>query len=72
MVTEWKSSHLKSADYDSKAQRLDVGFHDGSRWRYWGVTPATWSAFEAAKSKGRFFREAIRDGHRAEKLPKEA
>lgn len=68
MVTEWKSSYLKSADYDSKAQRLDVGFHDGSRWRYWGVTPATWSAFEAAKSKGRFFREAIRGGHRAEKL----
>lgn len=68
MVADFKSSYLRFTDYDEGKQTLDVGFHDGTRWRYSGVSPSTWKAFEAAKSKGRFFREAIRDGHKAERL----
>lgn len=63
-----KPSYLKSFEYDHASRRLTVDFHDGSRWRYHEVSPETWKAFDAALSKGSFFRQVIRDGHRSERL----
>lgn len=68
-MADWKSSYLKTAEYDDKSRHLTVQFHDGSRWRYHNVSPETWKAFDAARSKGSFFRQVIRGRHRTEMLP---
>ena len=55
-----KSSHVKSVGYDPRTATLDVGFIDGTAYRYVGVPQPIHDAFLAAHSKGAFLRTAIR------------
>lgn len=61
-----ESSNISSAAYDPEKQHLSVSFksHTGGTatrvYSYSGVSPALWREFVQAKSKGKFFAEAIR------------
>lgn len=58
-----KSTNLIAADYDAEKQTCDVQFKNGT-YRYHGVTPEKWNAFEATfqseDSSGRFFNQNIK------------
>lgn len=55
------STAILSLDYDAASQTLFVRFVDGDLYAYFDVEPATFAAFLAAESKGRYFADRIRD-----------
>jgi hypothetical protein len=55
------SSAIQRIHHDASRQRLSVWFESGERYDYADVPRATYDAFVAADSKGRFFAEHIRD-----------
>jgi hypothetical protein len=60
-----KSSSLLEIGYDPTEQKLEVKFQSGRVYQYFGVPRASYEAFMAAESKGRFFNDLIKDlyGH---------
>jgi hypothetical protein len=40
---------------------MDILFHGGRRYRYYGVPPGIYLALMAAPSRGKFFHAAVRD-----------
>jgi hypothetical protein len=57
-----ESTAVSRIAYDPATAMLSVWFRDsGACYRYFGVPPATYQAFAAAASKGRFFNIHIRD-----------
>jgi hypothetical protein len=55
------SSAIRSIGYCPAERTLEVEFHRGAVYRYWGVSQRTYDAFMAAPSKGQFFNAAIRN-----------
>jgi hypothetical protein len=55
------SSAIKLVDYDSTTQSLEVELTTGRAYRYLDVPPSVFGALLAAKSKGRFYNDHIRD-----------
>lgn len=62
------SSTIETAEYDAERSTLTVTFRDGSSYEYSGVPQNTFDAFEAARSKGSFHANSIRDNFRHRKL----
>lgn len=64
------SSDILSIDY--RDGNLSVVFRKGNRlYIYKGVPPDVWQEFLAADSKGKFFREAIRDKYPFKKVERD-
>jgi hypothetical protein len=55
------SAAIRRIRYDAQAGKLFVRFTDGDEYLYVGVPPEVHRAFTGARSKGRFFAQAIRD-----------
>lgn len=62
------SSNVASVGYDPATYTLDVGFKDGSAYRYHGVPQPVYDAFMNSHSKGTFLRSEIRGRFRHAKL----
>jgi len=55
------SSNLRSIGYDLKSQTLEIEFHDGSVYQYFGVPESIYNALMSASSHGSFFHRHIKD-----------
>jgi hypothetical protein len=60
-----KSTNIKSVAYQPDSQMLQVRFHSGDTYNFWGVHPTVHDALMAATSKGKFFDQAIRNRYRS-------
>ena len=63
-----QSSNITSVGYDSDERILDVEFHAGAVYRYYGVSEAIFHGLMAASSKGSFFVSVIKPHLRYVKL----
>jgi KTSC domain len=57
------STELKSVGYAEGEQLLEVEFHGGGVYQYFGVSSELHRGLLAAESKGRFFNQWIRERH---------
>ena len=55
------STELRSVGYDREALTLEVEFHRGGTYQYFGVANDIHAALMSALSKGRYFNTAIKD-----------
>jgi hypothetical protein len=67
--TDFSSTTLARAFYDSSHQELRLDFHDGSRYVYSTVPPDLFQSLIAATSKGRFFNQSLRGRLPFKRLP---
>jgi hypothetical protein len=63
-----KSSNLRSVGYDKETETLEIEFHDGGLYQYFGVPAGTYEGLVTAPSKGSYFHIFIRDRYRYRKL----
>jgi hypothetical protein len=56
-----QSSNIRSVGYDSASRTLEVEFHTGSIYQYFGVPEAVYQTLMRAPSKGTYFHDHIRD-----------
>lgn len=68
VMHDCESTLIARYGYDAEALELHVDFHDGSQWKYRGVTGERFEAFLQAPSKGKHLRALIVGKHDAEKL----
>ena len=62
------SSVIRAFDYDAQTRRLKVTFVTGKLYAYLDVPRDIAEALRAARSKGEYFNQAIRDHFRFERL----
>lgn len=62
------STLVKKVFYDPDNDILDAIFEKGARYRYYDVTPKTFSKFVLADSMGQFFNLVIRKRFEFEKI----
>jgi len=68
LPTRLDSSSLQSVGYSAQAGTMEIAFHNGSIYRYFGVPVHIYEALLGANSKGRYFITAIRTSFRFERL----
>jgi KTSC domain-containing protein len=57
------SSLIAAIGYDEDCEMLEVEFASGALYRYHGIPAEVFDALYAARSKGKFFNEHIRDAY---------
>ena len=57
------SSNIASIGYDPNSQTLEVEFHGGRVYQYYGVPQQMFDNLVQAPSAGRFFHVYIREGY---------
>ena len=62
------SKAIIAVEYDDARQHLDIELTTGRTYRYLDVPPETYAAFLAAKSKGRYYNDHIRDVYLYERV----
>lgn len=62
------STNIHSVAYDPISQVMEVKFHSGGHYRYFGVSPETHEELTSAESPGRFFGAHVRGKHRHESV----
>lgn len=62
------SSDLRSVGYDSTSQTLEIEFHSGGVYQYYGVPLALYHALMAAGSHGRYFHAHIKDHYPCQRI----
>lgn len=55
------SSAISRIEYDPRTQVLQIWFHETGQYDYYGVPEHLYKAFLAARSKGQFYNDHIRD-----------
>jgi len=55
------SSNLKSVGYDTDSQMLEVEFHSGAVYQYYGVPQSLYEGLLNAPSHGKYFHRYIRN-----------
>jgi hypothetical protein len=58
------SSNLRSVGYDHLQQILEIEFHNGGIYQYFGVPEHIYSSLMAASSHGSYFHAFIRESYR--------
>lgn len=64
----WSSSLLKAADYHDPSAVLQLVFHSGAVYCYFGVPPQIYYQLLRAESKGSYFNSHIRNRFNSTKL----
>jgi len=64
----WDSSLLKAAAYHDKSAVLELAFHSGAVYCYFGVPARIYHQLLRAESKGRYFNSHIRNRFNFTKL----
>ena len=62
------SSDLRAVGYDAARQILEVEFHSGGIYQYFGVPGSTYSGLMQAGSKGRYFHAFIKGRYAYQKV----
>jgi hypothetical protein len=62
------SSSIAEIGFDPEARTLEVLFHGGTLYRYFGVPPRVSIEFLESDSHGRYFQTKIRGRYRYERL----
>jgi hypothetical protein len=62
------SSNIQSIAYDPLSLTLEIRFHDGSMYQYYGVPESEHAALMAAPSHGSYFAANIRRIYRYSKM----
>lgn len=62
------STHIASIAYDGATKELDVTFHGGARYRYFGVDPDVAAGLANAESQGQFLKRHVIDVCQYKKL----
>ena len=62
------SSNLHSVGYDPYTSTLEMRFHHGGIYRYFGVPVQVHAALMGAASHGRYFHRHIKDAYRHSKV----
>ncbi|KAA9130363.1 KTSC domain-containing protein [Microbacterium caowuchunii] len=65
-----ESSALASVGYDAATGVLEIEFTSGEVYRYFAVPPSAHRGLLAADSRGRFFRDCIRERYPTERVPR--
>lgn len=55
------SSNLRSVGYDMTTQTIEIEFHSGGMYRYFGVPQGVYQGLMQAGSKGSHFADFIKD-----------
>jgi hypothetical protein len=55
-----KSSQIRSVGYDPAEQVLEIEFHSGGVYRYFGVPTTVHTALLRARSRGKYFEAHIK------------
>jgi hypothetical protein len=55
IITEYDSSNIKGAKYDTDTKSLAITFGSGSIYEYANVPHEVFSAFDNAESQGKYF-----------------
>ena len=55
-----ESRNIASIGYHTELRVLEIEFHNGALYRYFGVPLATFEALHKAASKGHYFSQSIR------------
>lgn len=63
-IAAFTSSNIRSARYDDEAQVLEITFHNGGTYEYYGVSERTAEEFERAGSKGGYLAASIKGQYR--------
>lgn len=63
-----RSSNLASVGYDPRAHVLEVEFHNGSLYQYFGVPPARFEGLMKADSKGGYHAQNIKQSYRYSRI----
>jgi hypothetical protein len=63
-----ESRALDRVEYDAHSRTLFVRFTSGEWYAYLEVAPQTYARLAAARSKGRFFQDTVRDRYAYQKL----
>ena len=58
------SSNIRSIGYDSGSNTLEIKFHSGGVYQYFGVPESIYNALMHAPSHGSYFHRHIRDRYR--------
>lgn len=56
------SSNLKSVGYDANMQTLEIEFHGGRIYQYFGVPQSIYDKLISASSHGKYFAAKIKKG----------
>ena len=62
------SSDLRMVGYDAARQVLEIEFHSGGIYQYFGVPGSTYGGLMQAGSKGRYFHAFIKDRYAYQKV----
>ena len=57
------SSNVRSVGYDARTETLEVEFHGGHVYQYYGVPELVYEEMMRAPSKGRFLNFEIRNAY---------
>ncbi|MEK7393021.1 MAG: KTSC domain-containing protein [Fibrobacterota bacterium] len=66
--TPVSSSNLSSVGYDPGTQTLEVAFHHGGIYQYYGVPESIYRGLISAASKGSFLDSRIKGAYRYNKV----
>lgn len=62
------SSNLRSVGYDSTTETLEIEFHSGGIYQYFGVSSSIHDALMNAPSLGGYFTANIKNSYRWQKM----
>jgi hypothetical protein len=62
------STNISRAGYDAKTQTLAVAFIAGGLYYHYGVPEEVWVGLRSAASPGRYYRMAIKDRFKFERV----
>jgi len=56
------SSSIAAVGYDAGTRTLEIEFHNGRIYQFFGIAPQMAEALRAAKSTGAYFNKYVRNG----------
>jgi len=69
MTRQWvSSSNLRAVGYDAATHTLEIEFHHGGVYQYFGVPEAIYRSLMAAGSKGSYHHTHIKERYRYRKV----
>jgi len=66
--TPVSSTNIRSVGYDSSSQTLEVEFHNGGIYQYYGVPSSVYQGLMNASSHGSYLAQHIKDRYRYRKV----
>lgn len=62
------SSNIASIGYDAESETLEIQFHNGGIYRYYGVPQAVYTGLMASSSHGSYLAQNIKNRYQYKKV----